>query len=563
MQAGHWPDNPSAFKAINLLIHLINGCLIGFISHKLLINKNNYDTKLKYLPFVIASLWLIQPIHISTVLYTVQRMTLLMAFFSLLTLTGYIIGRSYCTDKSHYKGYIICTLSLIFGVVLSTFSKENGVLVIVYISIIELTILHNTKNLHKNWNKWLWLFIYFPIILGTIYFITQIPNYNHGHNIKNYTITEHLLTESRILSEYIGKILLPRPNSFGLFFDDYQISKSLIDPISTLFYSLLSLSAICYSLLFINRKPIFSFSILWYFAGHSLESSVIPVELYFEHRNYLPSFGILFGICVAMLSVYKYIKSIYIKYALTLFFISYYCLVFVIGFNEAKLWTLPRQQSLNWQKEHPFSKRANAYAAQTWVNLNYPLKADEILKKLVKFDSLDSSPHLMRLELNCIIQHLSEKEIDDIHNTLPSTKSDYAAAEAALKLTKRWIKKQCSNISTFEMEYILRSILKNTQRNIVEISLSSTLSLFLAASGQYDKAQTFLDGQLKKKPDTKDYILLKIRWAIANKQYDDALRWIEQNKTNVNKLKLFNINFLNRLNEMEKDIYQLKRNANT
>jgi tetratricopeptide (TPR) repeat protein len=45
----------------------------------------------------------------------------------------------------------------------------------------------------------------------------------------------------------------------------------------------------------VRRRAIWSFGLLWYLVGHSLESSLVALELVFEHRNYLPSFGILFA----------------------------------------------------------------------------------------------------------------------------------------------------------------------------------------------------------------------------------------------------------------------------
>ena len=45
----------------------------------------------------------------------------------------------------------------------------------------------------------------------------------------------------------------------------------------------------------VRRRAMWSFGLLWYLVGHSLESSLLSLELVFEHRNYVPSFGILFA----------------------------------------------------------------------------------------------------------------------------------------------------------------------------------------------------------------------------------------------------------------------------
>jgi len=43
----------------------------------------------------------------------------------------------------------------------------------------------------------------------------------------------------------------------------------------------------------LRRSPLATFEILFLFAGHRLESTLIPLELAFEHRNYLPSLGLI------------------------------------------------------------------------------------------------------------------------------------------------------------------------------------------------------------------------------------------------------------------------------
>ncbi len=52
----------------------------------------------------------------------------------------------------------------------------------------------------------------------------------------------------------------------------------------------------------VRRKkwPLFAFAVLWFFAGHALESTFLPLEYFFEHRNYLPLLGPIFALVVFM-----------------------------------------------------------------------------------------------------------------------------------------------------------------------------------------------------------------------------------------------------------------------
>ncbi len=49
-----------------------------------------------------------------------------------------------------------------------------------------------------------------------------------------------------------------------------------------------------------RRAPVLSLGILWFFAGQVLESTVLPLEIAFEHRNYLADYGILLPACYAL-----------------------------------------------------------------------------------------------------------------------------------------------------------------------------------------------------------------------------------------------------------------------
>jgi hypothetical protein len=110
-----------------------------------------------------------------------------------------------------------------------------------------------------------------------------------------FNIDQRLLTEARIVIHYLGWISLLNPEPMSLYHTDFQISNGLLRPTSTL----LSIIAIIFLVLaglyslVKQRYPLIGFGLLWFFAGHLLESTTIPLELMFEHRNYLPSLGIL------------------------------------------------------------------------------------------------------------------------------------------------------------------------------------------------------------------------------------------------------------------------------
>jgi hypothetical protein len=555
LQAGDWPQNPLAFKAVNLVLHLLNGLLIFQLSHYLLKARHIFGFYSKWLPLIIGLLWLIQPIHVSTVLYTVQRMTLLATFFSLLSLVGYLKGRELALNQIK-PGYYLSAFSLVVGGLLAVFSKENGVLIELYIAVIEITLLHRQPK-PKYWQYFVYGFIFIPIALAAIYLVFNFQSFVVGHNYRDFTLTEHLYTESRILVEYLQKILLPRPNAFGLFSDDYKISTGLLSPVSTLICTLIIIGLFILAWVIRVNQPVFAFGILWFFAGHALESTIIPLELYFEHRNYLASLGVIFAVCYYFLLFLNKTSTQTVKWVFVGLGIVYVSGVWFIAYQEASLWGNPAQQAVVWQSAHPQSKRANALASETWLSLNQPLKADSYLQNIPLIDQKDSASYLMRLEIHCYINHISSQEQAEMLELLKQKKVDNAAVLSIKGIVSNQIVGNCQYLTTSYVEQVLKILINITQSGRLLSHLASTASLYYAANNEYALAFKTLDSAIQKMPDATELRLLKIRWAIANKQLDDALNWIVEARNQKNRTFLSSINYKNQLDEMEKDIHEM------
>src|SRR4051812_24632122 len=79
VDARDWPADPAPFKRTNLLLHLLNGALLGWLLLRLgeaLV----LDARRAAVAAVFGSaLWLLHPLLVSTVLYVVQREAMLPA----------------------------------------------------------------------------------------------------------------------------------------------------------------------------------------------------------------------------------------------------------------------------------------------------------------------------------------------------------------------------------------------------------------------------------------------------------------------------------------------------
>ena len=278
LQYESWPANPFAFKLINLVLHLINGVIIFFICRLLsgLIFSSNTQRQL----FCLATtgFWLLHPIQLTTTLYVIQRMTQISALFSLLGLLGYLHFRLRVNTVDNIKQYLILSVIVWFATCLALLSKENGVLLPLLILVTECTLLINHPR-PPSWNKWLAVVLVLPMVILCITLLAGINETLSGYAIRDFSLIERLLTQPRVLLEYFKNLIIPVPSAFGLYHDDFVISRGPLDPPSTIISILILLTVIIPSICFRKRLPVVSFSVLWFFAGHILESSFLNLEL--------------------------------------------------------------------------------------------------------------------------------------------------------------------------------------------------------------------------------------------------------------------------------------------
>lgn len=289
------------WKFSNVMYHLVGGLLVFWLTAALIRATGEAKGNRSLLTaMIVAAFWLLHPLHVSTVLYTVQRMTELSTVFTLAGLICYVQGRQ-LQENSPVKGWL--TIAAGFGLFfpLALFSKENAVLFPAFCTLIEVLVFRfkgkaRIQNRVKAFHG--------ALVLGylsvVVYVLANSSRFIlNAYALRDFTFLERLLTEPRIIVLYIAQLLRPIQSKMGFFHDDIELSTSLVDPITTLF-SIVFLAALAGSAIFLRKRlPLYAFGILFFFLAHALESSVFALELMFEHRNYLASFGIL----IALMSV--------------------------------------------------------------------------------------------------------------------------------------------------------------------------------------------------------------------------------------------------------------------
>jgi hypothetical protein len=161
---------------------------------------------------------------------------------------------------------------------------------------------------------------------------------------------------------YLSLILLPSVHRLGLFHDDIPISHAVLDPLSTL-PSLIGIFAIAiFSIMRARQYPVIALAVLWFIAGQALESSVFPLQIAYEHRNYLPSVGIIFAIVFYIRILMAKVSSTNaVRYAMP------FLLILSLGYStwsRAYTWSDINILAESEARNHPNSGDANGFAAR-------------------------------------------------------------------------------------------------------------------------------------------------------------------------------------------------------
>ncbi len=371
--------SPYAFKLTNIIIHLINGVLLFALLKQIFIhsslsakiNTPNHRKVATYTAFFASIIWLIHPLHVSGVLYIVQRMNLMAGTFSLIALICYCHGRIHLINQTSIKKGGAYIFSCLLFILLSAFCKENGTLTIILAFIIEIFFFRFISNNKKQRNLIISFFVIFLAIPVSLFLYKAISNpewITNGYINREFSFTERILTQPRILFYYIKLTLLPSITELSFFHDDIETSKSLLQPITTILAIIcLALAAIAPAI-FARKNfcvAIISFGILWFLSGHILESSVFSLEMVYEHRNYIPAIGII--TCATFPSLYLLDKkNILNSKAIAIMTIVIISLTSITALRS-KRWSSSYHRNLAWTLNHPKSPKSHFDLAHSYI----------------------------------------------------------------------------------------------------------------------------------------------------------------------------------------------------
>ena len=291
-------NNTFGYHIVNFTIHFFSSILLFLLIHITLKLQSPAKDSLKTIyPVALLStcFWASHPIQVTAVTYIVQRMASMSAMFYILSMLFFIFFR--VTAGTRRKG-IWFSLSVFAGI-FALAGKENALMLPVSIFLYDVIIIQGLpqEKIKKN------ILIFLVILTSMMIFgslLSSPSSVLNGYKIRYFSLMERLLTEPRVILFYISLLLYPVSSRFTLL-HDIEISRDLLSPWSTL----PSIALLC-SLLFIGayssrKHPVIGFGILFFLINHLIEGTFLPLELIYEHRNYLPSifFFLIFAIMLS------------------------------------------------------------------------------------------------------------------------------------------------------------------------------------------------------------------------------------------------------------------------
>ena len=288
-------EDPAAFRLVNFVIHAVNGLLVYLLSYRLfalLGDAESQKSTHKWVALLVAALFIAHPLQTQAVTYIVQRLASLMTLFYLAALIAWVE-----VFRSRSIGTRAIWLTLFAGLFLaSCYTKQNAFTLPIVLVLMELLIFRRLTA--KHWSAIGVIGLIFALV--TVVFVPDIWATVDRLTRETPDITrwEYFTHQWVILWMYLGKVIWPYPQllDYGVALHSFYTWMFILGGLGHLVVLVLGLAGA-------RRLPLVAFGVLFFYAVHSVESGLIPIrDLVFEHRNYLPLFGVFFSAGAALIA---------------------------------------------------------------------------------------------------------------------------------------------------------------------------------------------------------------------------------------------------------------------
>lgn len=535
LQRGEWPGHPFSFKLVNLGLHLACGCLVFLLTRRLSqsLGSDDADTSRQGqhdpAALIATAAWLLNPMALSGVVLVVQRMTLLMGLFVLLGLLAYLRGLLRDDISALRRAAWILT-GLGLCTILSFLSKENGILLPVYALVLDTTVLRIPVSRLPRPLQWLRQVLIWPAVLFILAYLAYVGFIAWGqHYNREFSLGERLLTEPHVLVSYMANTLLPRFGVYGLYHDDFAISRSVVSPLSTAPCIALLLAAAAAAMAFRKRHPLLALGVLWYLGGQLIESSTVMLELYFEHRNYVPLMGVMMALGMGMTRLHRPAQRKLSQLAFGTWLVAC-CLATTLS---ARVYASENLLATAWAQAQPESTRAQMYLANRLTQEGRLNRALDIVTAAQKRNPQNAGLAANRVYLLCRMGSLSADDMGQLDHVLRQAPFDRAAFENMDTLRELATHGRCPALNDASWLNSVDTFLSNTAYRDNAVSsgyLHYQKHLWAVQHGNLDMAITELDAAYQVDPDA-NIPRLQAKYLISAGLHSQAIHVLQNTDT--------------------------------
>ncbi|KTG17121.1 MULTISPECIES: hypothetical protein [unclassified Guyparkeria] len=366
--------DPGPMKFTNLVIHLVNAFVLFLLARLILTRFEQQQGR----PFLIAApmlallvsvAWAVSPINLTAVLFVIQRMESLATLFMLLGLLGYWRGRDRLAQGQR-QGLRWMWGSLVLGGGFGVLAKESAVMLPLYALLLEWMFFGFGRKGSAERGAVLRLYgllLVIPAVMGLAWLLPRVLGHPEFPG-RPFDVYERLWTEARVIWHYLAWIVAPNPGALSLYHDAFPLSRGPLTPWTTLISVFGLVLVVVVAVAARNKWRLISFGILWFFVMHLLVSTFLNLELVYEHRNYLGSFGILLAVFAFVLDGRRWELAGVRRF----FVVSLVVLYGFLTFLRANEWSDSVQLAYFEASRHPDSPRASYALGQILLVTNEP-----------------------------------------------------------------------------------------------------------------------------------------------------------------------------------------------
>ena len=288
------------YHLVNFAIHWCAGLVLFLLIRGTLllpVFKGEYRARATLIAWLAAVLWACHPIQVTAVTYIVQRMTSMAGLFYLTAMYAYLIGRRSQRGRRRWAAFGLCAASGVAALL----TKENAVLLVYSLLLYDLLFFQGIDA--GSVRRTLFIGSIVTIVLAGLSLPFLDPqNIFSPYTNRPFTMAERLLTQPRVLFIYLSLLAVPMTGRMSIL-HDVAVSRSLVDPWTTLPAIIGVVSCIVFFWGLSHKHPLMAFCGLFFFLSHAVESSFLNLELIYEHRNYVPSMFIFLPPAIAAVRV--------------------------------------------------------------------------------------------------------------------------------------------------------------------------------------------------------------------------------------------------------------------